>query len=410
MDADHNRSVITFAGSPRAVAEAAVRGVIKAVELIDLTRHEGVHPRVGAADVVPFVPVEGVTLKDCVELAHLVGEEIWAKAGVPVYFYEAAAKVPDRVRLENVRRGQFERLREEVRTIPARRPDVGLPELHPTAGATVVGARKFLIAYNVNLATSDVSVASRIARKIRASSGGFQHVKALGLTLASRGQVQVSMNLTDYELTPMHVVYEAIRREAALAGVDVADSEIVGLIPRTALEEAARAALRIDGFHPSVVLENRIADVLPTAVSDFLEELANPRGFAYGLGAAAIAGAAAASLGLAVSRRSKLAGAVFEAMRTRLVDRIEPGAVPARDLRTALVASVEVAEQSCSLRSELACLADSCLPAARGDALTAVGLASAAVMGAIASVRQMLESCRDRDLRAEVESRIRSIE
>ena len=224
MDADHNRSVVTFVGPIETVVEAAVRGVERAAALIDLNRHSGAHPRLGATDVVPFVPLEGVGMEECVGLALRAGEEIWRRCGIPVYYYEAAARQPERAKLENIRRGQFEGLREEVRSNPARRPDVGGPELHPTAGATVVGARKFLIAYNINLATADVEVARRIARKVRASSGGLAHVKAMGVELKDRGRAQVSMNLTDFEQTPVHVVFEAVRREAQHEGTDIEGS------------------------------------------------------------------------------------------------------------------------------------------------------------------------------------------
>jgi glutamate formiminotransferase len=263
MDADHNRSVITFAGAPGAVVAAAIRAVAKAAELIDLNHHRGVHPRLGAADVIPLVPVEGITLAECAEFAWQLGERVWSTTGVPVYFYEAAAKSPARARLEDVRRGEFEGVREIVRTDPAHAPDLGGPDLHPTAGAVIVGARKFLIAWNVNLATPDLRVARAIARSIRASSGGLPHVKALGLPLESRGQTQVSMNLTDYEQTPMHVVYEAIRSECARYAVRIAGTEIIGLIPRAALERSAEAYLRFENYQPGIVLERRIEDCLP---------------------------------------------------------------------------------------------------------------------------------------------------
>ena len=214
MDADHNRCVITLAGEPDAVAEAALLGVGKALELINLTQHTGAHPRVGATDVVPFIPVEGVTLEDCVALARRVGNEIWQRYRIPVYFYEAAATRPDRTNLENIRRGQFEGLREELEHNRDRHPDVGEPKLHPTAGATVVGARKFLIAYNINLNTPDVSIAKKIAKAIRFSSGGLRYVKAMGVELKARNLAQVSINLTDFEQTPMHRVYEMVKREA----------------------------------------------------------------------------------------------------------------------------------------------------------------------------------------------------
>ena len=256
MDPDHNRSVVTFAGAPDHVAEGAVRGVARAVELIDLRVHTGVHPRLGAADVVPFVPVRDATIADCVRVAQAVGEHIWQQLGVPVYFYEAAARRPGRVRLEDVRRGQFEGVREEVRTNLERLPDFGEAELHPSAGATVVGARPLLIAFNINLSTPDVEIARRIARAVRTSSGGLPAVKAMGVPLPSRGLAQVSMNLTDFETTPPHVVYAAVAREAARFGVDIAGSEIIGLIPRRAVEQTAETYLRLENFRSGTVLEN----------------------------------------------------------------------------------------------------------------------------------------------------------
>jgi len=258
-DADHNRSVITLAGPPAAVAEAAFRGVEKAVELIDLTRHRGAHPRIGAADVVPFIPLQGVAMEDCVRLAESVGQRIWSRLKVPVYLYEAAARRPGRANLENVRRGQFEALTREMGALPERHPDIGDPVCHPTAGATAVGARKFLIAYNINLGTTDLAVADAIARTIRSSSGGFPCVKSMGVFLASRNLAQVSINLTDFERTPLHVVYEAVAREAGRRGVEVVGSEIVGLIPRKALEMAAGHFLHCENFRPESVLENRVA-------------------------------------------------------------------------------------------------------------------------------------------------------
>ena len=256
-DADHHRSVITFAGPPDAVAQAAVAGAREAVRRIDLNRHSGVHPRIGAVDVIPFVPVEGVTLGECAGLAEAVGQEMWDRFRVPVYLYEAAARQPERVRLEQVRKLQFEGLRQSIRE-PAVRPDIGDAALHPTAGATAVGARKFLIAFNVNLDTFDLDAAKTIARKIRASSGGLPHVKALGLPLASRNQVQVSMNLTDYEVTPLHVVFTAIAREAAALGIAVAGSELIGLIPRRALEASAGHDLRWESPAACAVFENSL--------------------------------------------------------------------------------------------------------------------------------------------------------
>jgi len=260
-DADHNRSVVTLTGEPDAVAEAAIRGAGKAAELIDLTRQQGVHPRIGATDVVPFVPLEGVSMDECAALARRVGQELWNRYRIPVYFYEAAATRPDRVNLENVRRGQFEGLREEALRNPDRVPDIGGPGLHPTAGATAVGARKILIAYNVYLNTSDVSVAREIARAIRASSGGLPCVKAMGVEIKSRGAAQVSINLADYETTPLHVVFEAVKREAARRGCEVSASEIIGLVPRKALEIPQGCDLQLENFSPDRILENRLASV-----------------------------------------------------------------------------------------------------------------------------------------------------
>ena len=258
-DWDHNRSVITFAGEPEAVSEAAFRAIERAVELIDLSRHRGVHPRIGAADVVPLVPVAGVTLESCAQLAARLGERVWRELHVPVYLYEAAARRPERVNLANIRRGRFEDLREEVQRNPERRPDFGEAALDPTAGACVIGARKFLIAFNFNLDTADVEVARQIARRIRASSGGLPGVKALGLFLESRRQAQVSTNLTDFEVTPLGAVVEAVRAEAKRCGVRIASNELIGLIPRAALLTAGDGEL---GIRPEQILENRLQQCL----------------------------------------------------------------------------------------------------------------------------------------------------
>jgi glutamate formiminotransferase len=257
-DSDHNRSVVTLAGEPEAVAEAALRGVGKAAELIDLTKHSGAHPRMGATDVVPFIPIEGVTIEDCVALSRKVGREIWERFRIPVYFYEAAAQRPERANLENIRKGQFEGLLEEVPRNPNRAPDIGEQRLHATAGATVVGARKFLIAYNINLNTSDVAIANRIGKNIRFSNGGLRYVKAMGVDLRGRNLAQVSINLTDFEQTPIHRVFEMVKREAQRYGVSIVGSEIVGLIPKRAIELTADFYLQLENFSPAQVFENRI--------------------------------------------------------------------------------------------------------------------------------------------------------
>ncbi len=258
LDRDHNRSVITFAGPADAVGEAALRAVAQAAAGIDLRGQTGVHPRIGAADVVPFVPVRDITVEQCAQLAAVTGERIWRTLRVPVYLYGAAARRPDRVNLEDIRRGGFEGLRVSVRTDPERRPDFGEAELHPSAGATVVGARKFLIAFNINLDTADVSIARQIARAIRSAAGGHPCVKALGLRLESRNLAQVSMNLTDFERTPVSKVFREVSKQAAELGVKVAESELIGMIPRAALDGSEEWLPTVRGFHAGLILENRL--------------------------------------------------------------------------------------------------------------------------------------------------------
>jgi glutamate formiminotransferase len=255
LDTDHNRSVITFVASPDVVVEAALRGVRAASELIDLRQHTGEHPRIGATDVLPFIPVSGVTIDDCIALAHQAGERIWRELSIPVYFYERAARRPDRVRLEKVRGTGFEQLREEIATNPDRAPDVGA-RLHETAGAIAVGARPFLIAFNVNLRTKDLSIARSIAHSIRERDGGLPFVKALGFELRSRNIVQVSMNLIDFEQTGIKEAYEAVRRAAEHHGVEVAGAELVGLVPRAALDRSAPYFAQLENFRETLVLEN----------------------------------------------------------------------------------------------------------------------------------------------------------
>src|ERR1035438_5931498 len=225
MDAAYNRSVVTIAGEPAAVVEAAVRGAGKAVELIDLTRQQGVHPRIGAADVIPFVPIRGIKLEQCVLLARQAGLEIWRRFSVPVYFYERAAPRPDRVNLEEVRQGQFEGLRDAVEKEPSRRPDLGGPRLHPTAGACAVGARKFLVGYNINFDSADVAMARAIAREIRAAQGGLTGVKAMGVL--AQGRAQLSMNITDFQAMPISQVYAAVSRLALRHKVAVVEGEVI---------------------------------------------------------------------------------------------------------------------------------------------------------------------------------------
>jgi glutamate formiminotransferase len=252
-DSDHNRSVMTFAGPADAVIEGAVRGAGKAAEMIDLSAHAGVHPRVGAADVIPFVPLEGSSMEDAVIAAHRAGEAIWQRHGIPVYFYEQSARSPQRRRLERVRKREFD----------GAPPDLGNLAAHPTAGASMVGARGFLIAYNVQLKTRDAGIAQTIARQIRESSGGFRYVKAMGLYLPSRDCAQVSMNLTNFAETPLHLVYEMIGAVARELGTEAVCGEIIGFIPRRAYEMAPEFFRKAENFTESRILENRIAELLP---------------------------------------------------------------------------------------------------------------------------------------------------
>ena len=258
IDPDHNRSVITFVAAPEFVVEAAVRAVGLAAELIDMREHRGVHPRLGATDVLPFIPISGVTMKDCVMLAHNAGERIARELAIPVFFYERAALKPERVHLEDVRRGALELLREQIVSEPSRAPDVGAPKLHESAGAIAVGARPFLIAFNVNLNTKDVAIARAIAGLVRARAGGLPFVKALGFELATRGLAQVSMNLVNYEATGMAQAYDAVKDEAARLGVEIFSTEIVGLVPEKALDRDEEYFKKLENLTEDKILENRL--------------------------------------------------------------------------------------------------------------------------------------------------------
>jgi glutamate formiminotransferase/formiminotetrahydrofolate cyclodeaminase len=443
-DADHNRSVITLAGEPEPIADAALRGVGKAAELIDLTHHTGAHPRLGATDVLPFVPIEGVTIEDCVVLAKKVGREIWSRYHIPVYFYEAAAQRPDRTNLENIRKGQFEGLREEVLKNPDRLPDVGDPRLHPTAGATVVGARKFLIAYNINLTTPDLEIAKRIAKNIRFSNGGLRYVKAMGVDLKARHLAQVSINLTDFEQTPIHRVFEMVKREAERYGVAIAGSEVVGLVPKRAIEMTSDFYLQLENFSPAQVLENRMEAALGGAASEgpgtlaalarpFLDAVAQPTAAPGGGSVAALAGALAASLGQMVaslSRKKKsqaayvepLSEAVseFQAASRFLAEAIDrdassfesvmaayklPQGTPEEQgrraeaiqqvLKGAAQVPLEVARKAAQLFDRLGQLESMSSPSMLSDIRVGRLMASAAVRGALENVAINLESISD---------------
>ena len=446
MDADHNRSVITLVGEREPIQEAAIRGVGKAAELIDLNHHQGAHPRMGAADVVPFIPIDGVTLEDCVTMARLAGEQIWKRYQIPVYLYEAAATSPERQNLENIRRGQFEGIRAEIASNPARKPDFGEARVHPTAGATVVGARKFLIAYNIFLNTPDVDVAKKIAKAVRFSSGGLRFVKGAGFLV--RGLAQVSMNLTDFEQTPIQRVFELVKKEAARYGVAPLSSEIVGLIPKKALESAAEWFLQIEHFDSSLILENRLSAVmggkmaiggLRAGVEPFVEQLAAPTATPGGGSAAAASAAMAAGLATMVASmsRGKKAYIQYERELSEAIARLS-------ELREALKAAIDadaesynavmkaykqakdsagkdgiiddalkqatnvplgVAERAREVVEIIETLKPITNPNMKSDLTTALALARAAIEGALANVEINLESLKDQAFAADARKR-----
>lgn len=332
VDADHNRSVITFVGSPPAAAEAAFAAIAKAAELISLETHQGEHPRIGATDVVPFIPVREVSMRECVDLARALGSRVAEQLGIPVYLYEEAAARPDRVNLEDIRRGEYEGLRSSIVSDPERKPDFGPQQLGP-AGATVIGARRPLIAYNVYLATDEVEIAKRIAKTVRFSGGGLRFVKALGLLVD--GRAQVSMNLTDFTRTPIHRVVEMIRREADRYGVGIHHSELVGLIPQEALVESARWYLQLDALEPAQVLENHLLDSAAPGADQFLDQLAAGTPTPGGGSAAAYAGAMAAAL-VAMVGRLTLGKKKYAAVQ----DQVEKIVASADELRSRLEAAV----------------------------------------------------------------------
>jgi len=306
-DLDHNRTVVTLLGSPDAVEEAAFKAIEKAAELIDLDKHQGEHPRIGATDVVPFVPISGMTMIDCVEMARRLGKRVGEALNIPVYLYEEAATKPERTNLENIRRGQYEALKKELGENPARDPDFG-PTALTGAGATVIGARHPLIAFNVYLTTDDVAIANRIARAIRHSSGGLRFVKSMGVLV--EGRAQVSMNLTDFRRTSMARVVEMIRREAQRYGVQVHHSELVGLVPNQALIDAAVWYMQMDQFEPDQVLETKLFESgqaeIPSKEKSgepsFLDDLASSDPTPGGGSASAYGAAMAASLVAMVGR------------------------------------------------------------------------------------------------------------
>ena len=450
MDADHNRCVITLVGERDAIQEAAIRGVGKAAELIDLTQHQGAHPRMGAADVVPFIPIDGVTIEDCVAMARHVGAEIWKRYQIPVYLYEAAAATPERQNLENIRRGQFEGIRAEIATNPARKPDFGEARVHPTAGATVVGARKFLTAYNIFLNTPDVEIAKKIAKAVRSSNGGLRFVKGAGFLV--RGLAQVSMNLTDFEQTPIHRVFELVKREAARYGVVPLSSEIVGLIPKKALESTAEWFLQVENFDSSLILENRLSAVmggkvavggLRAGVEPFVEQLAAPTATPGGGSAAAASGAMAAGLASMVASmsRGKKAYLQYESELSEAIARLSQlreelkaaidldaesynavmkaykQAKESADgkalIDTALKQATSVPLSVAERAREVAEIAEKLKPITnanmKSDLTTALALARAAIEGALANVEINLSSLKDGGFAADVRKKVAAL-
>jgi len=299
MDQDHNRAVVTFIGEPEPVRQAAFKAIAKAARLIDMEKHKGEHPRIGATDVVPFVPISGTTMAECVLLAKQLGQEVAEKLNIPVYLYEAAATRPERQNLAEIRKGEYEGLKQEIQTNPDRKPDFGPARLHPMAGAVVIGARMPLIAYNVYLGTKDVGIAKKIASAIRFASGGFRYVKALGFEIKERGQVQVSMNLVNHQGTPVFRVFETIKREAARYGVPVISSEVVGLTPADAIIDVADFYLQFENFRKEQVLENKLLDLergAEKSIHDFLNEVASEEPAPGGGSVSALAGSLSTAL------------------------------------------------------------------------------------------------------------------
>lgn len=446
-DADHNRSVVTFIGPPDAVEEAAFQAAARAAQLINMEQHRGEHPRMGATDVIPFVPVRDVTMADCVAMARRVGRRLGEELHIPVYLYEEAATRESRRNLADVRRGEYEGLKAEIETNPEREPDFG-PRQLGTAGATAVGARPFLIAFNVNLATNDLRIARAIAKAVRHSNGGLRYVKALGLEIKERGIVQVSMNMTNYEGTPLHRAFEMVKREAARYGVNVAGSEIVGLTPQAALLQAADYYLQLENFQPVQVLENHLAEEptsRPTSpLESFLDAVAAGTPTPGGGSVAALAGALGAALETMVANltlgRKKYAAveAEMEAVRKHaralqselasLVARDSeayarvmaayklPKDAPERDaaiqaaLRGAAEVPLAVAGRALAV-IELAAIATSKGNVnATSDAVVGAYMARAAIDGAALNVRTNLTSMTDTALAQELRHRVDEIQ
>ncbi|MGQ0666034.1 MAG: glutamate formimidoyltransferase [Nitrospiraceae bacterium] len=439
MDSDHHRSVLTFVGPPDAVGEAAFRAITVATELIDLRRHAGVHPRVGATDVVPFVPIQDVSPEECVRVARAVGQKVGAELGIPVFLYEQAATHPDHARLENIRRGGLPGLAARMGSDATWVPDFGPLRLHETAGAAVIGARQPLIALNVNLNTTDPTVAHAIAKAIRHSNGGLPCLKAIGVELPSRGMTQVSMNLTDYRITSMHTAFQAVKTEAAKRGVEVAGSELIGLVPQAAFDHTAAESIQLERFDSAQVLQARLRVAMSEdpardrSLSEFLEAVADAKPTPAGGSVAALVGALAAALGamgarpgdhiearpqlVQASRRlHALIRADSEAYRARAGSRTipderseQPAASPMA-WQQATEIPLEIAEMACQVGRTIQSCLKSAKPALHSDLTVGLIMALAAADAALHTTRVNVKTTRNPRLNEMLLPRIRKAE
>jgi glutamate formiminotransferase / formiminotetrahydrofolate cyclodeaminase len=427
MDTDHHRAVLTFCGTPAVIVEAAFRAIRIATDLIDLRMHVGVHPRIGATDVVPFIPIRGTTMQDCVQLAKRLGGRVGRELEIPVFLYESAAAHPDHAPLEDVRRGGLEGLAFRMASDPDWTPDFGPPRLHQSAGAIAIGARPPLIAYNVNLRSTDIEAARSIARSIRHSSGGLPHLKAIGVELASRGLVQVAMNLTDFQVTPIHTALQAVETEAAKHGIEVAGSELIGLVPQGALDQAAAASLHLDGFDSGHILETRIAETMlkkcgaEQTLSDFLAAVAEAKPTPAGGSVAALVGALAASLGVMGARLSQQSDSTVRLLELswrlhQLVQedieayemlsaayripkhRPDRSITVSKALQRATEVPIEIVERACDVGRYLLAVREKLKPAVRSDLTVGLTMAIAAAQAGLSTAKANMESTTNHQL------------
>lgn len=450
MDADHNRTVVTFVASPEAAVEAAFRSISMAMQIIDLNHHKGEHPRMGACDVCPFIPLQNMTMEECVALSHALAKRVGNELKIPVFLYESAATRPDRKNLADIRKGEFEKLREWIGTNPDKKPDYGPEAIHPTAGATAIGARFFLIAYNVNLKSENVKIASKIARSIREKDGGFPCVKALGFDLKERQMVQVSMNLTDYRKTSMKTVFDAICAKAKEEGVEVAESEIVGLIPYDAMQSYTCEGLLLKNFQSDQVIENQMAEKKEDPMRSpqaFLEATASSEPTPGGGSVSALAGSLAAALGrmvYGITEKSKKysqgvlglqtqyeqmkelqehllylvkedSDAYQSYMKARKMPQETEEQKEARRvaLENATMKSILVPMDTMKKSFDVLCFASSlitkCIPAAFSDIAVSCLMASASIEGAMFNVQTNLSTLKDVPLKEEIQKQTKEI-